>query len=417
MVKKKVAAAGVLAVLTMLIFYRYLIPGPLVARPVNAGLQVELSWRRSALPLTYLLEKEEGRKTVVLGQTTAARWVDSEVVSGKTYLYRLSAPARSRWWRREAKVEVPDEFASSRQALYRRLDAHFFPSSGGGAEKRWIYDDALGVLVYCRTGEKDKARRILAELASRQGKDGAINFFYFTDNRATERYIRSGSLAWVGYAAAVYQLSFSDPSFQPMAEKIAAYLLELRGEDGLVRGGEGTYLPGGGFKPGPVEWAAAEHNIDTCFFLQALAKATGKSSYAREEQKVGQALEKVLWLPKEGRLRTGTGEDRPALDVVSWGGLYFLAKNDAKKVRASLDGLKAFALPGGGYSYEPGGTLWLEGSWGAFLLRLRCGEEVGREIRFLARRQEELGGGTVSDAAWGFLVLGGRDFLLSKKFF
>ncbi len=302
-----------------------------------------------------------------------------------------------------------------------------------------IYDNALVVLVFERLGLHDEAGRVLASLEALQREDGSIPFSFELDHpEQAPAYIRSGALAWVGYAAVRY---LDDAPGGPgrdaaarMAHRIAAYLevhrIARAGDprDGLFTGGDGDLdhqreARGGGavterFTPGPVEWASVEHNIDAFFFLRDLGRLTGQHRYAEAAERTRRALLARAWDREAGQFRRGVAaegrDDALPLDCASWGALFLLsageralaatALSSAESRFASIDprtgvtGHRPYAF--GPVFEEPGmvtagapdvtpprweqlEAVWPEGSAGVALAALRMGQR-GRAIAVLA---------------------------------
>lgn len=234
-----------------------------------------------------------------------------------------------------------------------------------------VYDGALVALVHVARGERAAAAQVLEGLAAVQSEDGALPFSFGPegpDPRAP--YVRSGALAWVGYAAAAYlDAERGGPSravVVALAHRAAAYLLahQVRApsdpRDGLVTGGAGTYRydEAGGrvreiYVPGDVGWASTEHNIDAYFFLRKLARVTEAPRYAAAADRIGRALRERAWLADAGQLARGVGEDGLdrglALDCASWGALFLAAQGD--RLRAET----AFAVADARYGVQLAG--------------------------------------------------------------
>jgi hypothetical protein len=249
------------------------------------------------------------------------------------------------------------------------------PASGRIA----IYDNALMTLVMLRTGRVPQARGILLALAKLQADDGSIAFsFIWPRPDVHETYVRTGALAWVGYAAVDYLNATSDPTQRDvltvMSHRIAAYLLahqidhpgDLR--DGLITGGMGTYRyelgargPREVFVPGEIEWTATEHNIDAFFFLEALGRVSGQAIYQHAAQRIADALVSRGWNADSGQLLGGfhqAGSDRTlALDCASWGALFLLAAGhqDRAETAASVAdlGYSSFAARDHAQGHKP----------------------------------------------------------------
>lgn len=220
------------------------------------------------------------------------------------------------------------------------------PASGRVA----TYDSALVALVLIRRGERDEAARVLEALRALQRPDGSLPFSFILPRAdGGVVYVRSGAVAWVGYAAAEYLDADSKGPARDVALALArgaaAYLLDRQiatsgdPRNGLVRGGEGVLryeVDAHGvvrerLDPGEVAWASSEHNVDAFFFLRALARVTGEARYAEASARVAEGLLRG-WSGARGQLARGVSEAGPddvqALDCASWGSLFLRAAGE-----------------------------------------------------------------------------------------
>lgn len=310
-----------------------------------------------------------------------------------------------------------------------------------------IYDNALVALVLERAGRHEEAGHVLESLATLQRADGAIAFSFQLSRAAQAApLVRSGALAWVGYSAVEYlDGSPGGPAREAvvrMAHRLAAYLsrhtVRASGDprDGLVTGGEGDLVYESGphgieetFVPGEIPWVSVEHNVDAFFFLRALGRLTGQSSYAKAAEDIAGALAARAWDGDAGQLRRGLsarGVDATlALDCASWGSLFLLAadaRTRAETAFAAADGRFASRDPKTGIAghrpyvrgpvledtalsdyYVPRGVpsdwsaleaVWPEGSAGVALAALRLGhrERARAIVTELERLRDPSGG-------------------------
>jgi hypothetical protein len=228
------------------------------------------------------------------------------------------------------------------------------------------YDSALVALAMLRVGDRDRAGRILLGLAALQTDDGGLPFsFTLPQPNRSRRYERSGTIAWVGYAAVEYVDAADGGDARDealaLAHRAAAYLLRRQVDragdprDGLVLGGAGTvyYVSDAGerdgvregFVPGELSWASVEHNVDAYFFLRALARITNARVYADGADRIARALKARGWSAAEGQLVQGLGEggpdDTPALDCASWGSVFLSSIGEvaeAQEAASTADG-------------------------------------------------------------------------------
>jgi hypothetical protein len=220
------------------------------------------------------------------------------------------------------------------------------------------YDSALVVLALLRSGQRVKAARVLQGLAALQGEDGGIPFsFTLPGPDVLLRYERTGAIAWIGYAAAEYlDADKGGPArdvILALAHRCAGYVLAHQvahpgdPRDGLVRGGTGSIrydLDGNMVRevlePGEVRWASIEHNIDSYFFLRALARVSGTRAYLDAAAGIAAALRARAWSNSDGQLVEGLDVDGPdatlALDCASWGSVWLGAIGDAARADTAL---------------------------------------------------------------------------------
>lgn len=292
----------------------------------------------------------------------------------------------------------------------------------GLAPLSFVYDDAVAVLAFLAGGEDDRARRVLAGLASIQAADGSLPFSFDTAAGVVASPVRrSGALAWAGYAAVRYEAETGDGQFRVFAEALGDYLLGLQVNTANgYSAGDQRY---GSILGGPdVTWASTEHNVDAYFFLRDLGRLPGAGQqYAPAANAIADSLVFHHWDYWRRRFFTGVTTSWPdptrALDVSSWGGLFLLAigRSDlavqaaatlgefaisGKSVASSVDLDRynaTYAAPGPfagyrAYAGDPGTEnppdhVWAEGSWGALLLRARLGEDVNADVASLVALQ------------------------------
>jgi hypothetical protein len=215
------------------------------------------------------------------------------------------------------------------------------------------YDSALVALALLRAGDRDRAGRVVRGMASLQRPDGGLPFsFTLPAPDDSQPYERSGTVAWAGYAAVEYLDAAPGGDAREdalaLAHRAAAYLMSREvarpgdPRDGLVLGGNGTFVYVAAadgvreaYEPGEVAWASVEHNVDTYFFLRALARITGTASYAESASRVARGLRQRAWSPDEGQLAQGFGEQGPdptgALDCASWGSVFLAADGETAR--------------------------------------------------------------------------------------
>lgn len=235
--------------------------------------------------------------------------------------------------------------------------------SSAQGERVSIYDNALLALYLTRRGERERASSILLGLAELQRPDGSLPFtFAWPTPDPNQVYLRSGAIAWVGYAAVEYlNADRGGPERErivALAHRVAHYLLTQQsnaedGRAGLVLGGYGRFayeaVADGGIReryvPGPLDWASTEHNIDAYFFLRDLGALTDNGEYVRAAARIREALRTRGWNDAAGQLVRGyqaEGVDPAyALDCASWGAVFFLAAGDRIRAETAFGAAEA----------------------------------------------------------------------------
>ena len=304
--------------------------------------------------------------------------------------------------------------------------------------RSFSYDDALAAIVMAQRGEARQAAELLATLEALLGPDGSIGFSFNTidDSYYNRRYVRSGVVAWVGYAFAYYEWVTGDPAFHDAAQRVARYLLTQRvpdGDDpraGLVKGGRGLWVTSEEFDPEFVlDAAITEHQIDAWFFFDLLADLGHDRDLRAAADSLGEAIERRLWLADEGRFAVGATTEGPiadeALDAYgSWSALFLAARGKAAMARRLLGhvdrrfrlthgilvGHRPYAGVVGDYAwldFSEVPLIWVEGSLGVALARARVGDlEEARSLLVSAAQLQCLVGGRSLPAS----TYGVRDF-------
>ncbi|MFV0461026.1 MAG: hypothetical protein ACK5MT_19910 [Actinomycetales bacterium] len=292
--------------------------------------------------------------------------------------------------------------------------------TGYPVERRsWVYDDALAAIAFTSAGDFEPAARVLSRLSQIQNADGSLPFSYDLSHALpADGYVRSGTVAWAGTAALVYEQRTGDSSYRHLAVRSGEYLLAHQVSRangfskrdpryGSVLGGSGSYDENGGYTDAPVSWAATEHNIDAYFLLRDLGYATGDERFSTAAELVKTSLLEHHWNAAEGRFNQGVGDTAESLDLASWGGLFLLAVGERDKAAQSAHWMTRFGVRGqsvaeSGYAspgpidgYQPylagypnpPQLVWAEGTWGAILFSLRSGQDVTADLESMHRLQ------------------------------
>lgn len=184
--------------------------------------------------------------------------------------------------------------------------------------RSFVYDNALSAIAYTYFGLHARAELLLATLASLQSADGSIGFSFNTrgDGFYNRGYVRAGTVAWVGYAFAYFELLTGNQRFREPALRAARYLREHPAVSSSAQGGGQAWLVAGGkgrwtqadtvFEGDYVfEGAATEHQVDAWYLFDALAELTGEPGWAQSRDELLRGMWRWLWLEDEGRFAQG----------------------------------------------------------------------------------------------------------------
>jgi hypothetical protein len=266
------------------------------------------------ISLAFLVVLSECRKAETPLEEKALEWIDSQIVPN------TSVPSPSPGRRNLIlSYDVPESD-----------EAHSYIFSRSS-----IYDDAVAAIALLLYGQQNKAGDILEALSRLIDSDGSLFFSYNTHNSWPNQgdhegaIIRSGALAWVGYATVLYldQRLTENPEDYRRSQRvklllenltaIAGYILSQMVEDsddhryGLVKGGYGLYeLKYDSarneviqhFIDLPVEWCSTEHNIDSYFFLRDLGRLTGDEKFLEPCDRIKGSILSKLWDEELGQL-------------------------------------------------------------------------------------------------------------------
>ncbi|MGQ9631829.1 MAG: hypothetical protein ACUVXI_16195 [bacterium] len=339
---------------------------------------------------------------------------------------------------------VPNDIVPSPSPTRRRLMVSYVvppddPVYPYTYSRSFAYDNALGVIALTMAGEYRDAEYILGAMRRLMRGDGSFWFTYNTHNDWPNEgdyegaILRTGSIAWVGYAATFYlnarlreDRGFLDKDplakgFLEMAEAIARFILGRQILDpsdrryGLVTGGWASYVlklsdetgkPIEEYQKSDVSWISMEHNIDIYFFLRDLGRLERKREYGEAAELVKKGL-LGLWSEEYGQLFRGIGEGRVVdtalpLDGASWGSMFLFSIGEDKRARRCLsaieerfasqsDGARGYKPYSSGTVYEDERVnayyypdnpemgwddvdmVWVEGSLGVALAYIKAG--------------------------------------------
>ncbi|MFH1858443.1 MAG: putative Ig domain-containing protein, partial [Candidatus Omnitrophota bacterium] len=195
--------------------------------------------------------------------------------------------------------------------------------------RSFTYDDAVAAVALTLRGDDVHAEQILTALSALVDQDGRIGFSYNTANNFSHLLYRTGTIAWVGYAMALYQKKTGDTQFQVTAQKIADYLLSLQDLD--------PSSPGYGSLKGGPDLAAypTEHNVDGYFFLREIGSLLDSTDYLNAASWIENSLLVHHWNPA-GHFDQAVGDPAYALDASSWGAIFLAETGETEKAENAL---------------------------------------------------------------------------------
>jgi hypothetical protein len=193
----------------------------------------------------------------------------------------------------------------------------------------WTYDSAVAATAFASVGLQDQSGRLLDQLAALQHKDGSIEFAFDVQTGESSGTVRAGSVAFDAIAFSDYDSSFGSTLYLDNARRAVDYLLSLRGEDGLVRGGP------------DVKWVSTQHNILTLIALMTLSQQLeeqgdeGAAAYREAAAGIVKGIDSQL-IVRDGGLehfRQGVGDEVVPLDTQALGIVYarFIGNDDLAK--------------------------------------------------------------------------------------
>jgi hypothetical protein len=194
----------------------------------------------------------------------------------------------------------------------------------------WTYDSAVAATAFASVGLQEQAGRLLDQLAALQREDGSIEFAFNVQTGESSGTVRAGSVAFDAIAFSDYDSTFGSTLYLDDARRAVDYLLSLRNEEGLVRGGP------------DVKWVSTQHNILTLIALMTLSQQLeeqgdeeGASTYREAAAVIVKGIYSQL-IVRDGGLahfREGVGDEVVPLDTQALGVIFarFVGDDDLAK--------------------------------------------------------------------------------------
>jgi hypothetical protein len=189
----------------------------------------------------------------------------------------------------------------------------------------WTYDSAVAATAFSSVGLQEQSGRLLDQLAALQRKNGSIEFAFDVQTGESSGTVRAGSVAFAAIAFSDYDSAFGSTLYLDNARRAADYLLSLRDEGGLVRGGP------------DVKWVSTQHNILTLIALMTLSgqlegqgDEAGAATYREAAEVIAKGIDSQL-IVRDGGLahfRQGVNDDVVPLDTQALGIIYAMFRND-----------------------------------------------------------------------------------------
>jgi hypothetical protein len=188
----------------------------------------------------------------------------------------------------------------------------------------WTYDSAVAATAFSSLGLQEQSGRLLDQLAALQRKDGSIEFAFDVKTGESSASVRAGSVAFAAIAFSDYDSAFESTLYLDNARRAADYLLSLRNESGLVRGGP------------DVEWVSTQHNILTLIALMTLSsqlEQQGDESaavYREAAEVIAKGIDSQLIVRNDelAHFRQGVNDDVVPLDTQALGIIYAMFRDD-----------------------------------------------------------------------------------------
>jgi hypothetical protein len=210
------------------------------------------------------------------------------------------------------------------------------PSAARLANLSWTYDSAVAAIAFDSYGATLASQELLDQLKALQRTDGSLDFAYDVSDGDSVQQFRTGTIAWVGYAALQHKLRTGNGKYNSLISGVADWLLERQSATtGLLTGGP------------DVSWVSTQNNMVAYLFFSTLATDPVGSLKASDLTAAANGIAGGI----DSRLTThlapgqlgfiqGVNDAQRPLDAQTLGVLYLLARDraaDAAKVRAYID--------------------------------------------------------------------------------
>ncbi|MCA9395619.1 MAG: hypothetical protein KC649_00495, partial [Candidatus Omnitrophica bacterium] len=271
------------------------------------------------------------------------QWVlkESQILNQLSDARKKKASAGQRL--QDAQSNMSEENNRIAKQLYAWLSRHankktgLVPSFEGDQELAYIaytYDQALVSLAHTIMGDTVQAAKILHtyQTKAQKVKGGFVSGYDSISVVPVEWNVHVGPNVWIGIAAVQYQRRTNDRQFQPMAEDLGGWLIDLQKKD-----------PEGGLSGGPdFEWFSTEHNLDAYSYFKMLYEITGDRKYDIAAETSFRWVMDHAADRSQGRFKRGRGDATIATDTFSWS-IAAIGPERLASVDFSPEGIMEFA--------------------------------------------------------------------------
>jgi len=139
---------------------------------------------------------------------------------------------------------------------------------GDGKDFAYTFDQAIAIMAFAGSGERDKAQMILDRmyLLQQQISNGAWNEWYIASDpniicAGSEKYV-TGPIAWMVMAINYYEAKTNDDSYASMAREALSWLDTVRNIESNEKYGSLRWCTGDNCTPVEAAMISTEHNLD-----------------------------------------------------------------------------------------------------------------------------------------------------------
>lgn len=217
----------------------------------------------------------------------------------------------------------------------------------------YLYDQALGIIAFTKSGEYKRAKKIIEGLVNIQRPDGSWYDGFWTDlplnshidtivvNHARRKYV--GANAWTVLAILHYTIMKDDTTFIRNAQSCARWIISQQIVDvsdpnyGACRGGVEWDAEGDSAPPVTATWISTESNCDAHAALKHLGMYLGDNYYIEKADLIKTWVFTKAWNQTELRFNSGGGSrEDEVLDVQTFAFLAFV-KDSSPAEREKLN--------------------------------------------------------------------------------